>query len=84
MQWQALTVLLVGWFGQNLKAIKEFPTWAAQACIAVATFSCYALITPPSSPLNEWVINGVAWCFQTLGAASVMGNTPLAPKTDSH
>jgi len=80
---QAITVFAVGWVGQMLKGFKNFPTPLAQLCIAVSAFACYALLRPPSGPVNEWIVNGAAWCLQTLGTSSVLGNTPLAPKTDS-
>ena len=80
--WQAVTVILVGWVGQMVKGFKNIPTPLTQFCIAIAAFSCYALATPFSGPFNVWVMNGIIWCLSTLGASSVLGNTPLALKTD--
>lgn len=83
MEWQGITVLLAGWVGQVLKGFEKIPTPLAQLIVSITVFACYALAVPPTGDTRAWIMAGIGWCFQTLGASSVFAGLKLAPKTDS-
>jgi len=81
---QGIILAALGYVGQHLKAVKDFPTWAAQAVIAISAFAAFTLLQlPQAGHVREWVIQGIGFALSTLGAASVAGGVGLAPKTDS-
>lgn len=83
MQWEVFTAIAIGWLGQFLKGHRRVPTALAQVITAVACMAMYAVLVPPSGPINVWIMEGVKWSLASLGIASVTGHSGLAPKTDS-
>lgn len=83
MDWQHAAVLVIGYLGQHLKAIKNIPTSGVQAILLAIGIALYALQTPPAGPLTAWLMNAVMWGLTVIGAASTAAAINLAPKTDS-
>lgn len=83
MDWQHAAVLVIGYLGQHLKAIKNVPTTYAQAILLVVGVGLYALQTPPAGPLTAWLMQAVMWGLTVIGAASTAAAVGIAPKTDS-
>jgi hypothetical protein len=84
MEAQGIILAALGYLGQHLKAIKDFPTWAAQLVVAVSAVAAFTLLQlPQAGHVREWVVQAIGFALSTLGAASVAGATGLAPKTDS-
>lgn len=85
-QWQgqAAIIAALGYFGQWLKSIKAFPTWAAQACIAISAVAAFALLkVPEAGHASEWLRDAVGFAVMALGVSSLSAGMGLAPKTDS-
>lgn len=81
---QGIILAALGYLGQHLKAVKDFPTWAAQAVVAISAIAAFALLQmPQAGHVREWIIAAIGFALSTLGVASIAGSTGLAPKTDS-
>ena len=83
MDFTALSTLALGWVGQHLKAIKSFPTPAAQAIVFGCALALYSVKVHPEFSSADWFTNAVAWALAALGVSSVVASSGLAPKTDS-
>jgi len=81
---QGIIIAALGYVGQHLKALKAFPTWAAQAVVGVSAVAAFSLLQlPQAGHVREWVVQAIGFALSTLGVASVAGSAGLAPKTDS-
>ena len=81
---QGIILAALGYLGQHLKSVKDFPTWLAQSIMAVSAVAAYALIAQPQAGhVRDWIVQALGFALSTLGVASIAGATGLAPKTDS-
>lgn len=77
-------VVALGYVGQWVKSVKNFPTWAAHFAVALSTVAAWALVRiPASGHVREWLVQCVAFSLMAWGVGSFAAGTKLAPKTDS-
>ncbi len=81
--WALTAGVIVAYLGQWLKAIKGFPTAAAQAVIVVVALGLYALDVPPAQPWSVWAKGAIVWGLAVLGGSSLAAGVKAAPRTDS-
>lgn len=81
--WAMTAGILLAYLGQWVKAMKGFPTWAAQSVIVLAALGLYALDVPPAQPLSVWAKGAIVWGLAVLGGSSLAAGVKLAPRTDS-